>query len=372
MRLAIVLPSLAGGGMERVGLRLINEWVQRGTEVDLVVTAFTGPLCDQIPKNVQIFEIGRRHAFLFPFGLWRYIKARRPSHILAAGNDVNALTLAIAGWCGKGISTVASVHNHLSSEIRLAKGGSRIKERLVVWLLRRTLRYSHGIVAVSRGVAEDWHKHFPSCTNKLHVIYNPVITPEFLENSQLPLLGCPVPFATPWILYVGRFVYAKGLDVLIDSFALLTRNSAAHLVLMGDGEFENEIERRISSYGLGDRVHLVGFKNNPAPWMRAADVLVLPSRHEGLGNVLIEALACGTQVVATDCPSGPSEILDGGTFGQLVPVESPVALAAALLSSLEGRFHVSAEALKQRAMEFTAERAALLYEQVLTAPPAGG
>lgn len=372
MRLAVILPSLAGGGMELVGVRLINEWVRRGIEVDLVVTRFTGPLCDQIPKNVQIFEIGRQHAFLFPFGLWRYIKDRRPSHILSAANDVNALTLAITRWCGKGISTVVSVHSHLSSEIGLAKGSNRIKERLVVWLLRRTLRYSHGIVAVSRGVAEDWLKHFPSCANKLQVIYNPVITQEFLESSQLPLLDCPVPFKTPWILYVGRFVYAKGLDVLIDAFALLAGNSDAHLVLMGKGDYEEEMKRRISYYGLGDRIHLVGFKKNPAPWMREADVLVLPSRHEGLGNVLIEALACGTQVVATDCPSGPSEILDGGTFGQLVPVESPEALAVAILSSLEGRFHVSTEALKQRAMEFTAERAALLYEKVLTTPSTGG
>nr|WP_291322451.1 glycosyltransferase [Desulfonatronospira sp.] len=95
------------------------------------------------------------------------------------------------------------------------------------------------------------------------------------------------------------------------------------MVLLGDGPLRPRLESMIWELGLAGRVHFPGFQDNPLPWMREATLLVLPSRHEGLGNVLIEALACGTQIVATDCPSGPAEILEDGQYGQLVPLITP-------------------------------------------------
>ena len=158
---------------------------------------------------------------------------------------------------------------------------------------------------------------------------------------------------------------AKGLDVLLEAFRQITGKTAAHLVLLGEGPLRPKLESMVWDLGLAGRVHFAGFQDNPLPWIREATLLVLPSRHEGLGNVLIEALACGTQIVATDCPGGSAEILEGGKYGQLVPVDNPAALAQALLRSLNGTFRVDPEMLKARAEDFTVEKAAKQYMDTL-------
>lgn len=365
MRLAVILPSMAGGGMERVQVNLIREWVQRGIDVDLVVSRFQGPLCEEVPETVRVFEVARFHSTVFPFGLHRYLRTRRPSHILSAANDINAVTLLVARGMGENIQTVISVHGHLSRELAQAKGMKRLKARAVKWTLGRVIHLARGVVAVSKGVADDLKLHFPFRENQLHVIHNPVITPATRQRLKEPLKNSPVPNGTPWMLYAGRFVPAKGLDVLMDAFELMADRTSAHLVLMGDGPIKSAIAGRAAANGLGERIHLVDFQLNPLPWMREAEVLVLSSRHEGLGNVLIEALACGTQIVATDCPAGPAEILDGGRYGQLVPVEDTEALAKALLRSLDRHFYVAPARLQERAALFSSEQAATLYLAVL-------
>ena len=151
----------------------------------------------------------------------------------------------------------------------------------------------------------------------------------------------------------------------MDAFAKLSRQTDAHLVLLGNGPYREEIIRIKEQSEFGERVHVLPYQENSLPYIRNANVLVLPSRHEGLPNVIIEALACGTQVVATNCLSGPSEILAGGRFGQLVPVGDPDALSDALLRSLNGEFFIDPEELRQRGLSFSAVRAADQYLSVL-------
>ncbi|MCZ7600075.1 MAG: glycosyltransferase [Gammaproteobacteria bacterium] len=198
---------------------------------------------------------------------------------------------------------------------RRPRSMKRLKARAVKWTLGRVIHLARGVVAVSKGVADDLKLHFPFRENQLHVIHNPVITPATRQRLKEPLKNSPVPNGTPWMLYAGRFVLAKGLDVLMDAFELMADRTSAHLVLMGDGPIKSAIAGRAAANGLGERIHLVDFQLNPLPWMREAEVLVLSSRHEGLGNVLIEALACGTQIVATDCPAGPAEIPTAAGMG---------------------------------------------------------
>lgn len=365
MRLAVILASLGGGGMERMRIHLVKEWARQGIEVDLVLSGANGPLRDQVPAEVQVFEVASRHPALFPFGLRRYLNSRRPTHLLSAGNDINALTLLVASRLRTQIPIVVSVHNHLSSELALTKGLKRIEALAVAWVLTRVIQRARGVIAVSEGVGEDLKAHIPLRNGQLHVIYNPVVTAETRERLAASLSDCPVPTGTPWILFVGRFVHQKGLDVLMDALKRIKDRTRAHLVLMGEGPLKSEMVSKVAALGLSDRVHLVGFQSNPLPWMRETNVVVLPSRHEGLGNVLIEAMACGTQIVASDCPSGPAEILVHGRYGQLVPVDDADSLAEALLRSLDGRFRVPPRILKARAAVFSSERVALAYQSVL-------
>lgn len=368
MRLAVILPSLDGGGIERMRIHLMHEWIQRGIEIDLVVGRFAGPLCDRIPENVQVFEVAGQRTLMFPFGLWRYLKKRQPSHILSAGYDINAITLMVSKCLRNRIPITISAHSHLSSELKLTTGLQRLKIFLVAWVLRRAVDGSHAVIAVSQGVADDLKQHLPLRDGQLHVIYNPVINHNFHLGLSEPLNSCPAPPGKPWVLFVGRLVRQKGIDVLIRAMSHIADQSEAHLVLMGSGPLQSELTRLVQNYELQQRIHWVGFQPNPLPWIREANVLVLPSRFEGLGNTLIEAFACGTQIVATDCPSGPSEILDGGRYGQLVSVDDAEALAQALLRSLDGHFHVDAGILRKRAALFSSEKIASQYEAIMTSP----
>lgn len=364
-RLAVIIPSLAGGGMERMRIHLIKEWIRQGINIDLVVARRKGPLCDLIPEEVQIFETAGNNSLLFPFGLVHYLKKRKPTHILSAANDINAITLLAVKLMGLKSPTVISVHNHLSSELRMEKGIKKVKLQIAVWMLRRLIHSSQGVISISKGVEEDLKLQLNLKSSRSHVVYNPVITSETRNLLKEPLNNSPVPEGVKWILFAGRFVHAKGLDILISAFAQMINDTNAHLVLMGEGPLKPDISERIRKMSLSQRVHLVGYQSNPLPWMREADVFVLPSRHEGLSNVIIEAMASGTQIVATDCPSGPAEILEDGKYGQLVPVENIEALSRALLKSLNSEFRVPTQKLENRSILFTSSRAAELYKYVL-------
>jgi glycosyltransferase involved in cell wall biosynthesis len=232
-------------------------------------------------------------------------------------------------------------------------------------MLKATIEQAASVVAVSRGVAEDIGQHFVLLEGQLQVVYNPVITSDTWRQASIPLTGCPVPEGLPFFLYVGRFAHAKGLDVLVNAFVRISPITNAQLVLVGEGPLTVQLREMISRTDCGDRIHLVGYQSNPLPWMYAAKALVLPSRREGLGNVLIEALACGTQVIASDCPSGPAEILKGGRYGQLVQVGDDRGLANAMLNVVEGRNYVDPVTLRERADSFRSQDAADAYLRLL-------
>lgn len=366
MRLAVVISSLGGGGLERMRLNLIREWLkQPDIEVDLVVGRRTGELVESIPNGVKVFELAKRGSFFFIAGLRRYVREREPTHVLSAGNDINALTLIALRNLNKRLPIVISVHAHFSTEMKHASVVKKVKLAWVIHVLRRNLTRCRAIVTVSEGIGMDLKRHLPNHSGLIKTIYNPSIGEDIAKLMQEPMRDCPVPESTPWILFAGRFEHQKGLDILINAFALLSQNSEAHLVLMGNGNEETMLKHQIRREGLENRIHWVNFQLNPLPWLKATDVLVLPSRYEGLPNILIEAMACGTQVVASDCDSGPSEILDSGLYGQLVPVEDAEALAQALHNSLVAVFHIESDVLRQRASLFSAKRAAAEYKKTL-------
>ncbi len=236
---------------------------------------------------------------------------------------------------------------------------------VAIFLIKYLIKHARGVIAVSQGVAEDFKEYFPLSVNRVHVVYNPSITTETRQRAKELLVNCSVPKSTPFILYAGRFVYAKGLDVLIKAFRLIKYCTKANLILMGEGPLKTTIAAEAKAANLESRIKLIGFQADPLPWIYQADALVLPSRHEGLPNVLIEALMCGTQIVATDCPSGPAEILENGQYGQLVPVEDPEALGAALLESLSQNFYVPPAKLQERAAYFSSKHAASRYVSIL-------
>lgn len=365
MRLAVVMPSLAGGGIERMRLHLIKEWLKDDIEIDLVVTKCEGSLRNLVPSNVKVYEMGRWLSIISPFMFIVYLFRRNPSHILSAANDVNVIVLLAGKIFKKNTPIVVSFHNHISTELSFKRGLKLIKIKIVLWLLSKLIGHAVSVIAVSKGLANDLEKYFFNIKSKIEVIYNPVITEEFLASLEPPELQLPFEKHSQWILFAGRLVHQKGIDVLIDAFHIVSKKSTAHLVLVGEGPLKDKLSKKTNSLDLTTRVHFINFQMNVIPWMINATAFALPSRHEGLGNVLIEAMACGTQIISTDCPSGPAEILDNGKYGQLVPQENPEALAEAILKSLNGEFAVVRDVLKSRAELFSSKSAAAKYLSIL-------
>ena len=171
--------------------------------------------------------------------------------------------------------------------------------------------------------------------NDVQVIYNPIVTPELqkkaVSNLEHPWFRTGEP---PVVLGVGRLTTQKAFSVLIEAFAQVKKSQPARLLILGEGEERPMLEALIKQFGLEQDVSLPGFVSNPYPYMAHAALFVLSSKWEGLPTVLVEAMSLRTPVIATDCPSGPQEILGNGQYGRLVPMDDPDALALAIQDSL--------------------------------------
>jgi glycosyltransferase involved in cell wall biosynthesis len=192
------------------------------------------------------------------------------------------------------------------------------------------------IVAVSTGVADDLSEIIGIPRPRIEVIYNPVVTPEVLALSQ-ESIEHPwfQPGQPPVILGIGRLTKAKGFSALIHAFSAIRKNKLpARLIILGEGDERSKLEQLILQLSIETEVLLPGFHQNPYFFLRNSSVFVLSSLWEGLPTVLIEALACGTPIVSTDCPSGPCEILENGKWGTLVPVANENALVTAIQNTL--------------------------------------
>jgi glycosyltransferase involved in cell wall biosynthesis len=359
-RVALFLPSLRGGGAERVMLHLARGFAERGFAVDMVLADAAGAYIKQVPPQVQVVDLGAKRVLLSLPRLVRYLQDVQPSALLSAMEHANLVAILAWRWARVPTRLVVSVHSTMSIATQHAP---QSKARLIPMLARWLYPQAHQVVAVSHGVATDILHLYQLPTAKVEVIYNPVVTPELMIQSQdtveHPWLTAGEP---PIILGVGRLTAQKDFATLIRAFARVRQSHEARLIILGEGEDRPILERLVRELGLQEWVALPGFVENPYAWMRRAAVFVLSSRWEGLPTVLIEAMACGTPVVATDCPSGPREILEGGKWGKLVPVGDAVGLAEAICQTLkEG----SPSDLSIRASDFSLERAVESYLQVL-------
>jgi glycosyltransferase involved in cell wall biosynthesis len=204
-------------------------------------------------------------------------------------------------------------------------------------LVRALYRFADHIIAPSEGVRNDLTATLHLPVRMVHVIRNPVsfdlIDRQGAEPVAHPLFVEP---AAPVILGVGRLSRQKDFATLIHAFSSVRRTTVAKLVILGDGEQRGDLEDLVERLGLLDDVLFAGFVENPYAYLSRSSVYVLSSPSEGLPNTLLEALAMGIPAVATDCPSGPAEILEGGRWGRLVPVGDSVAMADGIIAALAG------------------------------------
>lgn len=324
------LPALHGGGAERVVLDLASTWAATGRSIEIVVASRSGELRAATPPGVTVIDLGCRRTVAAIVPLARYLRRRRPRALLSTLEHAN-VTAVLAACLGPRTRVVLREANTASRD--LMPTGAR--SHALLWLMRRTYRRADAVIAVSEGVASDLVHHIGVRRERITIIANPVLTDRVWAGAATrPEHPWFAPDEPPVIVGVGRLTPQKGFDSLIRAFAEARRHAACRLLILGEGELRDALRTEASTLGVSDDVALPGFVDNPFPYLAYAGSFALTSRWEGLPNALIQALALGTPVVATDCHSGPAEVLEGGTHGALVPVDDVVAIARALVDAL--------------------------------------
>ncbi len=329
LQVMFLLPSLRGGGAERVTLRLLEHLDRERFRTHLVLVQHTGELLGAVPAHVEVTALNRsrvRHAVVDLVNLLR----RRPPDILFSVMTHCNQAAAIAKLLHTG-SAHLIVSEHATLSFRTRDIG-----RPQALLLRYLYGRADAVVAVSRGVASDIADRLGWPLDKLTVIYNPVVAPSLLDKASA---GVDHPWFAPTrripvILGCGRLVPQKGFQYLLEAVQILNKKTEARLAILGKGPEREALLELTEKLGLCDSVAFLGYRRNPYRFMAHADIFALSSLWEGLGMVVIEAMACRTPVVSTDCPSGPAEIISDHVSGILVPPQDPKALAEALLQVL--------------------------------------
>ncbi len=353
-RIAILTPYLhhasGYGGITPWMVNLANGFTARGMAVDLLVNARpeTPLACAGLDDAVRILNHGY-HKPQAMLGLLSYLRRERPQVLLGAGHRYNWM----AAWAKRlsriPVRVFLSVHENVSVG---SAGMSARKQRQRFAAMRGLYPRCDGVIAVSEGVARDLVEVIGLPEGVVETIYNPVVDETLLARSREtvdhPWLQAGEP---PVILGVGRLELQKDFPTLLRAFAALQVCRPSRLVILGEGRERAALEVLSAELGIDDRVALPGHVDNPFAWMRRADLFVLSSAWEGFGNVLAEALAVGTPVVSTDCPSGPREILASGRIGPLTPVGDTAALCEAMAATLAQP--LDKEILRQRGQDYS-------------------
>ena len=360
-KIAIFVPTLAFGGVERVMVNLAQGFSDRGFEVDLVAPQVEGEFQSQVPNRVRVVDLQAKQVLTSLPRLVGYLRRERPSVVLTAMEHSSVAAIWARAFARVPTRVIATVHTNLSEVVKHAPSA---KVRLVPLVCRAFLHRADAIVAVSRGVADDLAKHAPKTRSRTKVIYNPVITDDILSQAK-ESVDHPwfQPGEAPVILGAGRLAEQKDFATLIRAFALVRRQRPVRLAILGEGEERQHLEALAADLGVGQDIWMPGYEQNPYRYMSKAALFVLSSAWEGFGNVLVEALAVGAPVVATDCRDGPREILEAVGQGRLVGVGDVEALAREMLFSLSEEHQAqSAKELRAFTLNFVVDQYVALLQ----------
>jgi glycosyltransferase involved in cell wall biosynthesis len=357
-----VLVSFSGdGGVERMLVNLLDAFAARGYPVDLLLIKAQGPYWQSITPAVNVIHLRSGHTFTSLPAVTRYLWQHRPQALLAAKERAGQVAL----WARRLSAVPTRVVVRLGTTRSAAM---KDKNSLLRWLRDQSMRVGYRsvdtIVAVSQGVADDIARTTALPAARIRVICNPVVTPKMLGLAQERLAHPWLqPDSPPVILAAGRFTKQKDFSTLIRAFQRVRQSQPCRLIILGKGQLQSDLESLASELGIREEVHFPGFVANPYAYMARAALFVLSSAWEGSPNVLTEALALGTPVVATDCPSGPREILQDGRYGRLVPVADVQRLGEAMIGTLTNP--LPSEVLRRAAAPYSVNESAGAYLNAL-------
>jgi glycosyltransferase involved in cell wall biosynthesis len=370
MKVLFFIPSLDGGGAEKVMVQILRS-VNSERIKPVLVLLFSyenSPYREYLPEGIKIIVVQRKSDSALDkirqyAGFLRAVFNERPHVIISMLTHSNIIAIS-AGLIFR-TKVIISEHIALGEAIKTEDGG-RILWFPTKQLVRIFYRFADKIVAVSEGIKTNLVEEFNISSYKIEVLYNPIDLNRISELCKISVEQIFFKERAPVILSVGRLVPQKGFDILLIAFRDIIKKMDARLIILGEGPEKESLSRLVNDLAITEKVSFSGFQKNPYKFMSRADIFVLPSRYEGLPMVILEAMACDTPVVATDCKSGPREILQNGRYGVLVPTEDIDALSTAILELLRDKaLRASFSRLaKQRVKDFAVEKIVSKYEEL--------
>ena len=367
LRVCFVLPSLSGGGAERVAVLLINGLDARRWDRSMYLFAREGPYLNEVDDAVTVVGGTPGSRLSQWWALRAFFKRTRPHVVVTFLSYASVLTALRAANVGGRI--VFNQGTPISAFLADTDypWGRGWRRRVFEAVTRLGYNAADLITATSRGVADDLTTRFHVHRQKIRVVHNPVhldvlrtAVDEAIPEEHARLWQRPV------LVAAGRLADVKNYALMIDAVARLRARVSARLFILGQGDQETALRKQIADLDLEDAVVLCGFQTNPWKYIARADGFVLTSRYEGFGNVLIEAMACGVPVVAT-ASAGTTDIVADGSNGFLVKEHAPEAVADALEELLgdERRRQQMAAQAQADAIRYAVPTIAGEYERVL-------
>lgn len=321
------------GGAERILHDLLHHLSMDKYEITLFLFEKKGNYLSSLPPQIQLKYLLKPELFQPNSIIYKYL--RKIVYRLMMYCPKLIYKLAKCEYCDIDIAflqdtsyllkanlaakRIAWIHNNIEHSPTFKHG------------LRENLVCADAIICVSDGVTKSLLKNYPEFKFKTSTIYNPSVIKDIVSKSH----EISIKYAKPTLVAVGRMKKQKGYEVLIDAFKIVVNQGHDwQLKILGDGELRAEIQNKITNLGLANNIELLGHVDNPYPYMKAANAFVLSSYWEGFGQVIVEAMALGVDIISMDCDYGPKEILENGKYGVLVPVGNSVELAKAIENQL--------------------------------------
>lgn len=353
----IFIPSLRVGGAERVFVKVANGLAKRGHRVRMVVTNSKGASRKHLNDNVELIDLNCSGVLAAVWPLIDILRKDPPDIIISAMTHTNFVAIASARLAGQGIFVI------VSERTSLALQPARMADRFARLLIPLGYRFADAIVVPAKNMLEMLVKYTKIRRDRFFVVSNPVTIPNAGHHPT-----APHPWATsserakhPLLVSIGRLVAEKDLESLLEAFFYAAERSEFRLVIIGEGPERKILEERIAASKYRSRILLYGQSDSPESWYANSDLFVLSSKYEGMPNVLLEAMSWNLPVVSTDCMTGPREILQGGKWGALVPVQDQNKLGQAIVDALIAPMDVKTV---ERALDFSDDVIIQSWEEI--------
>jgi glycosyltransferase involved in cell wall biosynthesis len=362
LKILFVRTAMTYGGADRITLNILKDFNREKYTCDLALVKKHGEYLNEIPSDVKVIDLKAANSFFSFFSLRKVLRKNNYDVVYSTCGGTNAAAVIATKWLRKNLKVVVSERN-----VMLPPGKNKLKQFLQHTFKKLTYPQADFVTVVSKALEKEVLQKTKVLQEKIRVLYNPVINKDLLLQKDEIVTHKVFKSGIPVILAVGRFVYQKDYPTLFRAFEKVIQTTRANLFILGTGPLEEELKTMVKTMGLSENVVFAGFDKNPFKYMKNCSVFVLSSKHEGMPGVLIQAMACGAAVVSTDCPTGPSEVIEDEVNGFLVPVENHEMMSEKILELLSNKDLIIkfAEQAKYRLLPFYYKTAINSYFEFL-------